>query len=88
MSVPNLDRMEHDALTGFWVHHRNGYAWRELFPAGGKGTRNATADLASYAINRAAFLECSGPDRARTYETICMHIRERIPAWAMWEDTK
>ena len=54
-----------------------------------RGTRSATADLANYALNRAAFLECAGdrgPDRARTYETICMHIRERIPAWAMWED--
>jgi len=90
MTVPNLDRMEPPDLLIFWGRHRNGYGWRELFPEGGKGTRAATADLANYAANRATELECSrnGSTAAQTYQTICTHIRERIPAWAMWHEEK
>ena len=90
MTVPNLDRMEPLDLMVFWLDHRNGYAWRELFPEGGKGTRAATADLANYAANRATLLGCmrSGSAAAYTYETICAHILQRIPAWAMWHEEK
>ena len=89
MSVPNLDRMEPYDLYVFFEHHRNGYAWRELFPEGGKGTRAATADLANYALTRQAYLRASErQDRraAEQYEQMSKHTLERIPAWAMWHE--
>jgi hypothetical protein len=87
MNAPNLDCMPEGELVSFWAKHQNGRAARELFPAGGKGTRRAAADLANYASNRAAACGCrlrGDISRAQMYEGICERIYAGLPAFARW----
>lgn len=88
MSI-NLD----DAFTGtagymdFWNKHQGGRKHRELFPAGGKGTRKATADLANYASNKATAMGCrlrGDIEGALMYEAICDRIYQGLPDFARW----
>lgn len=85
--VPNMDSLDASDLRAFWTRHRDGRNARDLFPAGGNGTRRATADLASYASNKATAVECrlSGRiDSALGYESICERIYRRLPSAVRW----
>lgn len=87
MTVPNLDKMSHADLMDFWMKHQKGRKARDLFPEGGTGTRRATADLASYASNRAAMLLCrnlADEQGERIYGLICTRIRTDLPVWALF----
>ena len=86
-NVPNLDAETPDALMSFWNKHQRGRASRELFPAGGKQTRRATADLASYASNKATAMQCrlrGDIPGALMYESIADRIYNRLPEFAQW----
>lgn len=87
-NVPNLDA-ENDVekLREFAVKHEGGKRLKDLFPSGGEGTKNATADLANYAWNKLTAIECrKGPKRkvadALQYEAICDRIYSTLPKWA------
>lgn len=85
-NVPNLDaKMEPRELRMFYEQHQNGRNYKGLFPSGGEGTKNATADLANYAINKvtALGLRLDGKiAKAQEYEDICDSIYKDLPAWA------
>lgn len=82
----NLDcEIDTEYLGSFWAHYQRGRNTKELFPNGGKGTRNATADLANYAINKSEAMACRmrGDITAATvYEDICDRIYGELPDWA------
>jgi hypothetical protein len=85
--APNLDCQSSDDLMAFWLRHQRGRKVRELFPAGGKGTRRATADLANYASNKATAQDCrlrGDIKAALIYEGICDRIYDRLPEFARW----
>ncbi len=72
-------------LMAFWFRYQGGQGYRELFPAGGKGTKRATADLANYASNKATAMSCrlrGDINTAVMYEDICDRIYARLPDWA------
>ena len=86
-TVPNLDAMDHEDLMSFWAMHQRGRVAWQVFPNGGKGTRNATGDLACYASNKATAIACrlrGDIATALSYERICDSIYEGLPAWARW----
>lgn len=86
-NVPNLDAEEPDALMSFWFKHHHGRAAKALFPAGGRGTRKATFNLAAYAANIATAkrMRLAGEiERALVYERIADRIYNQLPDWARW----
>ena len=86
-NVPNLDDDITMDYMRFWARHRDGRHYRALFPAGGRGTKRATADLAAYASNRHAARYCrlrGDIVGAQVYEIICDRIYNRLPTWARW----
>lgn len=85
--VPNIDAMEYDDLTTFWIRHANGANYRELFPAGGKGTKTATAGLSGYAMNKSSAHQMRLQGRiadALKYEEDAERIYQGLPNWAQW----
>jgi hypothetical protein len=85
--APNLDAMHTDDLWEFWKTHQNGRKYRDLFPAGGTGSKRAAGDLACYASNKATAqgLRVKGDiQRAIVYEDICQRIYDRLPEFARW----
>lgn len=85
-TVPNLDAMTADELMTFWVEHQRGRG-RARLGLHGRGSVNATADLANYASNKATAISCRlrGDITAATvYETIADNIYERLPISARW----
>ena len=86
-NVPNLDAMEDAALMTFWFEHQRGRGAKALFPAGGKGTRIATGDLACYASNKATAMSCrlrGDIQAALMYEGIADRIYTDLPEFARW----
>lgn len=86
-NVPNLDCESHRNLMDFWMRHQKGREYKTLFPEGGKGTRRATADLASYASNKAAAITCRLKGDIQTalmYEKFCDNIFENLPKFALF----
>lgn len=86
-NVPNLDCETADTCFSFWAKHQRGRASRDLFPDGGKQTRRATADLASYASNIGAAKQCrirGDIPTALMYEGIAERIYQSLPAFARW----
>ena len=86
-NVPNLDDISADEAFAFWAKHQRGRNARELFPAGGKGTRRATSDLASYAANIGTAKQCRARgdiEIAQQYERIAQRIYDRLPEFARW----
>lgn len=85
MNVPNLDAMPMGELNGFWNTYKRGQNYRALFPAGGRGTKNAAADLANYASNKHAAMFCrerGDITSAQMYEGICDRIYSKLPDFA------
>ncbi len=85
--VPNLDGMDQEDLWDFWKTYQRGKNYRELFPDGGEGTKNATQDLANYAANKATAmgLRAEGEiEKAVAYEDIADRIYDDLPEWAQW----
>ena len=85
--VPNLDNDPSIDLMDFWMRHQRGRQSRELFPAGGPGTKTATDLLAAYAANLFAAQSCrrrGDINAARAYDSICDRLYERLPDWARW----
>jgi len=83
----NLDCMPESELMQFWNKHKRGMNYRALFPAGGRGTKAATADLANYASNRHAAIGCrlrGDIVSAQMYESICERIYVGLPEAARW----
>jgi hypothetical protein len=86
-NVPNLDAMTQRELMDFWCKHQRCRGYRELFPAGGKGTMRATADLACYASNKATAMACrlrGDMPAALMYEGIADRIYAELPPFAKW----
>lgn len=86
-NAPNLDGMDISDLMPFWNKHQSGRAYRDLFPAGGKGTKRAAADLANYASNAHAARSCRAKGAIRIaldYERVCERIYEALPPFARW----
>ncbi len=84
-NVPNLHAMEKKDLMSFWDKHNGGRGARDLFPAGGKGTRTAAANLASYAKNIAIAKSCRSVgdvQSALIHEGIADRIYDALPDWA------
>ena len=82
---PNLDGMDSEDLMSFWSKHQRGQGYRAFFPNGGKGTINATGDLAAYACNKATAMSCRAAGNIKSalcYEDICDKIYAAMPAWA------
>lgn len=87
IEVPNLDAMPAQDLQAFWDKHQNGRKRADLFPAGVRGCRQATQDLANYAINKATAMKCREAgtiDVALSYERICDDIYKSLSTWAKW----
>lgn len=83
----NLDCVSAEELWAFWREHSGGRAYRVLFPAGGTGTKRATADLACYASNKATAMSCrlrGDIQAAQMYEGICDRIYRKLPGFAAW----
>jgi len=83
----NLDAMTPDELWEFYQKHRCGGKYKDLFPKGGKGTKIATAKLASYAINKYFVItrRLSGNiEGAICYERCADGIYESLPDFAKW----
>ena len=81
----NLDAMDASEIMPFWNKHKRGRNYRDLFPQGGKGSRNATADLANYASNRYTAMQCRNRgdiQGAIMYENICDRIYGALPEHA------
>lgn len=79
--------MTADELMAFWAKHQRGRRYRDLFPAGGEGTKRATADLANYASNKAVAMKCrirGDIATALEYEQIADRIYAQLPAFARW----
>jgi hypothetical protein len=86
-NVPNIDCTDTSELMLVWNKYKRGRNYRELFPSGGKGTKLATADIASYASN----LHAARTSRlrgdivtAKMYENICDSIYQGLPEFARW----
>ena len=78
----DLDDMEPDDLFKFWAKHQRGRGAKALFPDGGRGTREATANLAAYASNLGAAkrTRLSGDiQTAQMYERIAEGIYNKLP---------
>lgn len=87
IEVPNLDAMTAEDLHAFWEKHQNGRKRADLFPTGIRGCRQATVDLANYAINKLTATKCREAgtiDVALNYERICDDIYKALPTWAKW----
>lgn len=85
--APNLDCMPESELVEFWQRHQSGRNYRALFPAGGRGTKRAAADLANYASNLATARACRLRGNIQTalqYESIADRIYDRLPGFAKW----
>jgi len=79
--------MKHDELMGFWAQYQFGRKYLELFPEGGKGARQATAELARYASYKATAQKCrleGAASAAQMYEAICEQIYLSLPEFAKW----
>lgn len=86
-TVPNIDAMDYDEMVRFWIRHANGANYRELFPAGGKGTKTATAGLSGYAMNKSSAHQMRLQGRiadALKYEEDAERIYQGLPNWAQW----
>ncbi len=86
-NVPNLDAEDTETLWAFQQHHQDGRHYREIFPAGGKGTKSAAGDLSCYAANKATAMveRLAGRTVSATiYEDICDRIYDGLPQWARW----
>lgn len=85
-NVQNMDDgMTKEELMAFWTKHQGGRAFKDLFPSGGEGVKNATAALANYASNKATAmgLRIEGKiAKAQEYEAICDTIYKSLPDWA------
>lgn len=82
-----IDRVPREKLGGMWFVMRTHpvKVGRALFPGRPVGYVSATYKLASYAINRAAMLDCRARgDRSgdRVYRTICEGILSNLPPFA------
>lgn len=79
----NLDAYaDANDLMEFWQRYAGGAHYRELFPAGGKGSILATADLANYAANKATAMRLRARGNIREaiiYENICDRIYSKLP---------
>lgn len=84
----NLDGFSDSGdLMAFWAKYQRGQHARDIFPAGGKGTRRAVADLANYASNLATARNCRARGEignAEMYERICQKIYAGLPGFARW----
>ena len=87
-NVPNLDSgLTTDELMSFWNEYQDGRNYRNLFPAGGKGTKSAAANLACYASNKATAIQCrlrGEIETALMYEGIADRIYSNLPDYARW----
>ena len=85
LNPADLDTAEPSDLMLFWAHYQNGRNFRELFPAGGKGSKRAAADIANYAANRATAAECrlrGDIEHAFLYERYAERIYADLPSFA------
>lgn len=89
-TVPNLDSMDYDELSDFWMSTNSVRPMkkaRELFPDRPTGYLSATKGLGHYAINRATAIRCRKEGKipeALKYEEICGVIYKSLPDYAKW----
>ena len=85
--MQNLDAMTPEELMEFWHRHDHGRKHDELFPDKPAGHYRATANLASYASNKATAMRCrerGDVEVALMYEGICDRIYKQLPTFARW----
>lgn len=86
----NLDCMSVDPADYFaWhqAHATSVSAARTLFPDKPKGYVRATRELAAYAANKGAAMNCrlrGDIVTAMQYEKICERAYDKLPAFARW----
>lgn len=85
-NVPNLDaETDVEKLREFWKKHEGGKRLKDLFPSGGEGTKNATSELANYAINKLTAIQCRLEGKiqeANEYDRVCDLVYKDLPTWA------
>lgn len=89
MSIPNLDGMSEKELGEFWYKYRSGgrNLSKELIGDTRPRFTSMARDLANYAINKSAAVQCRARGdvvAAMGYELVCDRIYKRLPEDLRW----
>lgn len=86
-NIPDLDALDQHGLAEFANRHHRGRNYKDLFPHGGVGTKNAAATLVRYASMKqsAAINRILGQHAtADTIDTQCNQLYTELPVFAQW----